>query len=237
MTVPTAGNRPHLLGSLLRNCGLPLHNIIVVATCPDIELPSGVVVVEDFEPPNIQRWWARGIEEAERRGATSVAVVNDDIRLTPGTLHHLQQALDRTGAAIASPSRPPFSDGLHKRPLIPYEPRLWGSLWILQLASGLRPDLRYVWWYGDNDLDIRARRDHGGVVLAPVEYEHMHPGEGTAKSPELSSQTTRDAQTFELQYQWLLRLSRLSNRWRAKVPWMKDAPELGRSERHNDQRN
>lgn len=211
MTVPTAGNRPHLLAALIENCGLPPDHIVIVATRAGISLPEGVIVIEDLGPANIQRWWARGIAEAESRGATNVAVVNDDIHLDADALPRLESALEETGAAVASPSRPSFRDGLHKGPLIPYEPRLWGSLWVLKLASGLRPDPRYVWWYGDNDLDIRARRKHGGVVLTYVDYEHMHPGEGTSQSPELHAQTQRDAQTFEHQYAVLLRLSRLIN--------------------------
>ena len=217
MTVPTAGSRPELLAALINDCGLPPERIVIVATRAGLVLPKGVVVLEDLDSPNIQRWWARGIQAAHDRGATFVAVVNDDIQMTPQTLPTLAAELERTGAAIASPSRPPFRDGRHTRPLVPYEPRLWGSLWVLRLDSGLRPDPRYVWWYGDNDLDIRARRHHGGVVLADVEYQHLHPGEGTAKSPELQAQADRDAQTFERQYATLLRISRALVRWRGRL--------------------
>lgn len=217
MTIPTAGSRKQLLDDLIRDSGLPPEAIVIVATRPGVELPPGVVVLEDFGEPNIQRWWNIGIEEAHRRGATSVAVVNDDIRLSSETLPLLEEALQETGAAIASPSRPEFRDGLHRRPLVPYEPRLWGSLWVLRVDSGLRPDPRYVWWYGDNDLDIRARRDHGGVVLRTVEYEHLHPSEGTSVNPALVAQTDVDAQTFERQYARLLRLSRIVARWQKRL--------------------
>jgi len=171
-----------------------------------------VRVVEDFAEPNIQRWWLRGIELAEQLGATKIAVSNDDVSIDAETLPLLANALTETQAAIASPSRPPFRDGLHKRWLIPYEPRLWGSLWMLDVHSDLRPDTRYRWWYGDNDLDIRARRDYGGVVLAPVTFHHHHPGEGTSKSPQLEALTRLDAARFESQYARLLRRSRLVNR-------------------------
>jgi len=202
----------HLLSSLIDQCGLHREHIVIVATRPGVDLPEGTIVIEDFGPPNIQRWWNAGIEEARSRGAASVAVVNDDISMSPRTLPALEQALRMTGAAIASPSRPEFRTGLHKRPLIPYEPRLWGSLWVLRLNSGLRPDPGYVWWYGDNDLDIRARRDHGGVVLVDVEYQHLHPGEGTAASKDLRAQTDIDARRFETQYARLLWLSRMFNK-------------------------
>jgi hypothetical protein len=139
-----------------------------------------------------------------------VAVVNDDLRLTPRTLPELYEAMKDTGATIASPSRPERRDRLHKRPLVPYSPRIWGCLWLIDVSSGLRPDPRYVWWYGDCDLDIRARRDYNGVVTRDVEYEHFFPGEGTSKSTELIAQTDLDALTFQQDYARLQTLSRLA---------------------------
>jgi hypothetical protein len=212
VTIPTAGSHPELLSDLIMDCGLPFENIIVISTRPGVTVPPGVVLVEDHDVPNIQRWWNRGISEAQNRGATVVAVINDDIRITPDTLPTLHAALISEGATIASPSRPPTPDGLYTRPLVPYQPRIWGCLWLLDLSSDLRPDERYVWWYGDSDLDIRARRDYRGVVNTHVEYEHMYPGIGTSKSPELQAQSDRDAETFQRDYARLLTLTRYVNR-------------------------
>lgn len=220
MTVPTAGAHPELLADLIRDCGLPPEQIVVVETAPGVDLPDGVIRIQCLGPPRIQHWWTLGIDEAERRGATAVAVLNDDIRVQPDTLTTLHQALMETGAAIASPSRPGVRDGVHKRPLIPYEPRLWGSIWVLDLSTGLRPDTNYVWWYGDNDLDLRARRHHGGVVLVPVEYEHVHPSTATFRSPELLAIAEKDGQRFESEHHWLLRVSRLVNRWKKRLHLM-----------------
>lgn len=216
LTIPTAGDRTQLLTDLIEGSGLPRDQVIVVATRPGVVVPGGVTIVEDLAPPNIQRWWNRGIDEAVGRGATVVAVSNDDVRLSQDTLAGLADALRSTGAAIASPARPEFPLGLHRGRLVPYAPRLWGSLWALRVDSGLRPDPRYVWWYGDNDLDIRARRDHGGVVLVDVPFEHIHPSVSTSQNPHLAEQTDRDAQTFEEQYASLLRSSRRRNRWRER---------------------
>jgi len=216
LTVPTAGNRTELLNSLIEDCGLPPSRIVIVATKPNLEFPSGVLVVEDLGPPNIQRWWALGIAAAEDRGATAVAVLNDDVRISKETLPALHEAMQATGAAIACPSRPGIRDGLHRRPLIPYEPRIWGSIWVLDLATDLRPDSRYQWWYGDNDLDIRARKDHGGVVLASVDYEHVHPTEATFSSPDLIALVDQDAIRYENQYRRILSMTRRINRLRRK---------------------
>ena len=210
MTVPTAGSHPELLDAMIRDCGLPRENIVIIATATGVTVPEGCIVIEDLGPRNIQRWWTTGIEESKSRGAAVVAVVNDDIRLTPQTLPQLREALESTGATIASPSRPPRRDRRHRRPLVPYSPRIWGCLWLLDASSSLRPDPRYVWWYGDCDLDIRARRDFRGVVTRDVEYEHYYPGEGTGLSAELTAQTDKDAETFQQDHARLLTLSRLA---------------------------
>lgn len=208
LTLPTAGSHPELLEQMVATCGLPPERIIVIVTRPGVEVPAGVVAVEDFGPINIQRWWNRGIAEAVDRGATAVAVVNDDIRLGPTCLDDLHGALMASGAAIATPSRPPRRDGLHRGPLAPYAPRIWGCLYVLDAACGLRPDERYVWWYGDCDLDIRARRDYGGVVSVDVDYEHLSPGVGTSKSSALAAQSEIDAMTFQQDYARLITLTR-----------------------------
>ena len=208
MTIPTAGTRAELLNALIDQSGLPREQIVLVATRPNLKFPEGCIVIEDLGSPNIQRWWRRGIEEAKSRGASAVAVLNDDIRVTPETLPSLHRALVGSGATVASPSRPFVKTKVHKGRLVPYEPRIWGCLWVLDLASDLRPDERFVWWYGDCDLDIRARRDYNGIVTLDVEYEHMFPGEGTFKSPSLVEQTDLDAIVFEKEYAKMLRKSR-----------------------------
>jgi len=209
MTLPTAGSHPELMAALVRDCGLPASQVVIVATRPEVDVPSGCVRVDDYGTVNIQRWWNAGIDEAARRGATAVAVVNDDLSLQPQTLARLHEALLATGAAIASPSRPPRRDRLHRRPLVPYAPRIWGCLWVLDLACGLRPDERYRWWYGDCDLDIRARRDFGGVVSVDVPYAHLHSGEGTGKSSALAALADQDAMTYQADYARLITLTRV----------------------------
>lgn len=208
VTVPTAGSHPDLLEGIVNSCGVPRERIILIRTKPNVKLPTGCIVVDDFDAPNIQRWWKRGIDESVARGATAVAVLNDDLRIEPDTLHRLHSELVSTGATVATPSRPGLRLGVHKGPLVPYEPVIWGCLWMVDATTELRPDPRYVWWYGDNDLDIRARRDYAGIVSCDVVYEHHFPGVGTSKSPELIRQSDLDAATFQADYSRLLTLSR-----------------------------
>lgn len=199
LTIPTAGSHLDLLFGLIESSGLPREQVVIVQTRPEVSLPRGLVVLKEFGPPNIQRWWKIGIEESITRGASVVAVLNDDVSIPTGSLQRLAQELKRSGATIASPSRPPKRDRVYKRPLVPYEPRLWGCYWLLDVSKGLMPDTSYSWWFGDNDLDIRARRDYSGVLNFDVPYEHFFPGEGTGRSPELQKLVEQDTRRYQEQ--------------------------------------
>ena len=118
MTIPTAGSHPDMLEGIVETCGLLRERIVIIRTKPNVDLPSGCIVLDDFESPNIQRWWKRGIDESVARGATAVAVLNDDLRIEPDTLEKLHDELLATGATVATPSRPGLERGLHKLSLI-----------------------------------------------------------------------------------------------------------------------
>lgn len=214
LTIPTAGRHPLLLKAIAENSGLPPDRTIIIRTTADADVSVNGIVIDDFEVPNIQRWWKRGIDESVARGATAVAVLNDDLDIGPHTLSDLHRALVTTGSTIATPSRQGLKLGVHRRRLIPYDPVIWGCLWMLDARTDLRPDPRYVWWYGDNDIDIRARRDYNGIVSCDVQFVHHHPGEGTSQSQALTQQSQRDAQTFEHDYARMLTLSRWYRRFR-----------------------
>ena len=209
LTIPTAHSHPELLQAIINEASVPRERIILVATKPDLTLPEGCVIIEDFGPPNIQRWWNTGIEEATHRGATAVAVLNDDLTINDQTLPTLHQKLRETNATIATPTRADWGAGHYTNTnLFPYTPVIWGCLWMVDTTKDLRPDPQYVWWYGDSDLDIRARRDYAGIVSADVYYEHYFPGEGTGANQDLVEQTRRDGETFERNYAEFLRTSR-----------------------------
>jgi hypothetical protein len=163
-------------------------------------------VLDDFGGVNIQRWWNRGIAEAARRGATVVAVANDDIQIAPGTLQELVKQLLRTGATIATPGR---ELRLYRSPWT-VRRRLDGALWLLSLAEGLRPDNAYSWGYGDDELDLQARRRHNGVVTVPVDYFHVHHNRATDTDSFLVRLSRSDASTFRSRHPltWVMRQPR-----------------------------
>lgn len=190
LTVPTAGRAT--FAPMLDFSGIPPERCAVVVTAPGVDVPAGCHVIEDFDEINIHRWWNRGIDYAVAHGARWVAVVNDDIVLSPDTLPTIVAAMQKYGAALGSPG----GDGHYDNPNRDLAMTMLGSCFVLDTSTTLRPDEGYRWWYGDNDLDHRARRDHGGIATARCYFQHMTPNQLTAESEELLALTRLDAQRW-----------------------------------------
>lgn len=217
LTIPSAGAHPALLEEIVRNAGIPGDRIILIRTNPFAELPKQCRVIDDFGPPNIQRWWNIGIQEASRHGARAIAVMNDDCHIGLGALEKLFQALD-SGATLSTPAREGEKPVHSRRLSLPYRPVLQGSLWMLDLSTNLRPDEEFTWWFGDNDLDIRARKYFGGVVSCNIDFEHLHSGKGTAQSEWLTRAGYLDERTYETKYSSMLRWHRwVLLGWRGRI--------------------
>jgi hypothetical protein len=67
---------------------------------------------------------------------------------------------------------------------------------MVNLAHGLRPSEDYRWFFGDDDLDIRARTRFSGIVTVPVTFEHLHAGAATDASPVLQGLIVHDEEVF-----------------------------------------
>jgi hypothetical protein len=163
---------------------------VIVKTALDVPLRDGCHVVEDFGEINIHRWWNAGIDYAQARGATHVLVINDDVLLDETTIPALLDGMEGR-AAIGSPGAGGIFEGD-----LPEWRVLNGACWLLDLSTGLRADERYRWWYGDNDIDWRARTQHGGVASIRCFFLHPHANELTAASPELMRLTEDDNRTW-----------------------------------------
>lgn len=191
VTIPSAGRAT--LTAAIDSTGVDRDHIVIVDTSGTVQA-DGCHVVRDDGPINIQRWWRQGIDYAQALGATHVAVLNDDVELGHNALRDLLWGLQATGAAIASPGPP-------KHVTDPSRGRgrtINGACWVLDLATGLRADERYRWWYGDDDLDWRARRDHGGVVTVPVTWFHHHHAEATMQRRDLMALARADGERWRL---------------------------------------
>lgn len=191
VTVPTAGRDS--LTTALNSTGIPAENTVVVLTRDNITAPTGCHTILDLEPVNIHRWWNKGIQYAIDHGARYVAVINDDVVLDHDAIPQLVSAMN--GLALASPGYPAvLTDPSKTNPM-----SITGACFVIDTTFDLRPDEGYRWWFGDNDLDWRARRDFGGLVLVPVFFQHPTHNHLTHESPMLQQLAQQDRDRWSSQ--------------------------------------
>jgi hypothetical protein len=161
--------------------------------------------IQDHDPvKNISRWWNNGLaavyayQDVMHPGEEfTVAVLNDDLRVPPRFVEQLDENLNldgRCAAACPAPGMRTAGWVIVDRDLA--SPRMTGFAFALRGSLKLLADERFVWWYGDNDLDWRARQ-MGGVMHVGGSWEgfvHLHPDSTTVG--ELAEQAGRDRETF-----------------------------------------
>lgn len=148
----------------------------------DLILDRVTVVYCLDDPPNISRLWNIGLDAADTyaRGAVfDVAVLNDDVVVPPGWFDGIQSHL-REHDAVAGSAASVQAVVVHRRPgPVNLHHRMQGYAFMLDGSYGLRADEQFQWWFGDDDLEWRARQA-GGVVLTPrFHVEHRHPNSTT----------------------------------------------------------
>lgn len=195
--VPSCGRTE--LGRCLDSLGGQIDGIVVVTNGPYLgaDLVSVDLVHDQGPDRNISRWWNLGLEAVARLAdgpQWNALVVNDDVIMGPGSVATLTSQMRAHGASLAFPG--------HTERLLrePFEDRLTGWCFTLPGEQGLRADESYVWWCGDNDLDLRARSAHGSLRVSGVDVQHTAPNAYTNDIPELSIQAGRDVETFRAQW-------------------------------------
>lgn len=154
---------------------------------------SDVIVVRDSsEDRNISRWWNLGLDALVRLGLMgwNALVLNDDVTLEHGAVQRLASALRGRRAALAFPG--PVERMLTE----PGGERITGWCFMLRGEGGLRAREDLAWWYGDNDLDWRARAAGGAVTVPGVGHLHADPNGYTNRIPALAAQAGRDRDLF-----------------------------------------
>lgn len=180
LTIPTRGRAS--LDAIVEHCGLPRDHVVLVHTDQDSPHYDGCVNLEDLGPINIQRWWNLGIDTATQNGATVVVVANDDIRIgDPLAITRLAAAADPF--SYVAPGR--------RHPLR----RLTGWCWAIRPHdTEIRPDETYRWWYGDDDLELRAKA--AGDPLMPAEVDITHEPGTNPSDPFMSALIGLDHRHF-----------------------------------------
>lgn len=194
-------NRHEELSNLLLDIGTEAETIIIDNNSNP---PIDDAIRCSDEPPSISRMWNIGLNEASRRaGGTSydVAVLNDDLRLTAGTLSKLSQAIRASRAAAAFPEAHGrlASNGVSIRTAIgPYDlyERMTGYCFMLRGELELRLDESMRWWYSDDDLEWRAALAGGVARVGGCPVTHLYPSTSTNQRPELYAQAGLDRECF-----------------------------------------
>lgn len=164
----------------------------------------GVISVP-IDPPNISTLWNVGLSladaQAHRAGAGQwdIAVLNSDVTVPPGWVERLSAAMRTSTAVLAYPDQHGGTRQiLHMDPEpIDLRQRITGYAYLLRGETGLRLDEELAWWYGDDDLDWRAREQGGALLVPGLAVEHRCPNGSMYERPELGEQAGRDRETFQ----------------------------------------
>lgn len=150
------------------------HIILIAHRCEPLIGDSGGqvhVIPYEKEVPNISEMWNLGLNLAEYLKADRIAVLNDDAIVYNGWFSNIENAMIATGAVAG------WSSGEHEGHLLytkaePTLIRMTGYAFVIE--KKIRVDEQFQWWFGDNDLEWRAR-ELGGVVHVGGDVEHRHP--------------------------------------------------------------
>lgn len=211
--IPTIGERADTLVPMVHELMLEGVTVILMdngtseVSCQ--ELPAGVYFQRhdwDGEPVNLSWLWNQGLEWAEELAGEEefvVAVLNDDLTIPPGFVNALADKLQQDGSSIVYAH--PYAD---LSTMTNHDPwhlgnRMVGYAFALRGWDGLRADEDFLWWWGDSDLDWRARQRRGVSALGVPTLAHHDPNGYTNRRPELAEQAGRDRQTFHRKHGFL----------------------------------
>lgn len=129
------------------------------------------------EPPNISRWWNRGLDwvSSKHSGKFDVAVLNDDAVVPEGWFDAVAGTMRQMGVAAGCSGGfgMPVLHTQNQAP--PLESRMQGFAFILAGELGLRADEQFVWYCGDDDLGRRAAIAGGMVMVPGFHVNHLYP--------------------------------------------------------------
>lgn len=171
LVVPTLGNRDASLLPLLEGAGMPAVVVCTGPASPQRYRDAGAeLAVQARGEMNIQAWWNLGISYAVQHGADVCVVVNDDVEAAPGALLELAmhiEAGEPQAPMLVWPDVPEHATGRVTG--------MTGWCWAID-PQRIRPDEAFTWWYGDNDLELRARAmrpDSGVRAVEGLDVKHL----------------------------------------------------------------
>lgn len=158
------------------------------------------------QPVNLSKVWNLGLDWAEElaKGEEfTVAVFNDDLTLPPGLVQAFADKIQQEGSSAVYAH--PTTDLPNMTENVPWHlgNRMVGYAFALRGWDGLRADEDFLWWWGDSDLDWRARKKWGVSALGVPALQHHDPNGYTNRNPELTAQAGRDRETFAKKHGFL----------------------------------
>ena len=180
LVIPT-GERDKYLAQIFRNSLIPMNQIVLIRTKPGKQIDGVQNIFVKSDEINIQKWWNTGIAFAEEHGAKFVAVLNDDVAISPGSLQAIAFDVEEKDVPLGFP--------------FPHSGQLAGYCWVLNLKFPVRPDERFKWWYGDNDLQMQAQLISKYIYVSSS-VEHLEANKLTSSDTLLSSLGEQDHLEF-----------------------------------------
>lgn len=167
-------------------------------------LPPGIVdtchIFYDTNcDPHIYQMWNYGLRFWDLSRGHCVAILNDDIELPDNFVHRMTDVMQSFKPTIAFPNQHGHQVSLFNVAPGPTDlsHRISGYAFVVNGNHDISCDQRFKWWYGDDDLDWRARSDYSGTYLVQdVTVKHLYPSESTNNSPERTAQAGRDRKLF-----------------------------------------
>jgi GT2 family glycosyltransferase len=207
--IPTR-DRHDLLADCIHSIIDQVDTVIVVDNLsqppidPDPWHGSISVVTAPLDPPNISTLWNIGLALADAAahqagaGRWDIAVLNSDVTVPRGWIDGLSTAMRSGPAALAYPDQHGGRRQiLHtKAGPVDLRQRITGFAYLLRGEVGLRLDESLAWWFGDDDIDWRARQQGGALLVPGLAVEHRCPNGSMYERPELHEQAARDRETF-----------------------------------------
>lgn len=195
--IPTTGRA--VLNDCLDAISPQVDQVVLVAhNCqPDVvDHPALVHYTEKI--PNISVMWNLGLDRVQELAQEHhyVAVLNDDAVVPPRWFDAVVDGMTAHAASAGSSGWGKPWTQVHREPgPVPLEERMSGFAFILNSGDNLRLDEQFQWWYGDDDLEWRAREASGVVKVQGHHVDHRYPN-GTTTGV-LEQVATLDRQRFK----------------------------------------
>jgi len=162
--------------------------------------PDTITITDPGSDMNISRWWNLGIDYAESVVNTekwNTLVVNDDVIACHNLVETLSGEMRLNSSVLCYPNQYDNHRAFHRSAgPVDLHHRITGYCFMLRGEAKLRLDERFVWWYGDDDLDWTARRLGGSLLVPWCKVEHKFPNGTMMVYPELHEVASKDRERF-----------------------------------------